>query len=503
MAFIPNTNSLNIRNLPIDKVTWYPMEGSQELFMQSPFFEVLYHGTRGPGKTDTLLMDFFQDVGKGYGSDWKGILFRQTYPQLIDVIAKSRKWFHKFGGGGKYNASEHFWHWPGGERLYFRQFNKEDDYWNYHGHEYPWQGWEELCNWPDDVGYKRMMSCCRSSNPDVPRKLRSTTNPYGPGHNWVKMRFRLPDTNIPVLDSKDEEGKLEPPRIAIYGSIRENKILLNADPEYIDKIRASARNKAELLAWLYGSWDIVAGGMFDDVWEPRVHSIRPFDIPHNWRIDRSFDWGSSRPFSVGWWAESDGSDVQLKDGTWMSTVPGDLFRINEWYGWSGKPNEGLKMLATDVAKGIVEREIKMGYRTSEGCRVKPGPADSAIFNVENGISIAGDMQKPVRLANGITYPGVGFTHADKRPGSRKTGWEQIRKMLAGAQRPKIGVRETPGLFIFENCVNFLRTVPVLPRDQKDMDDVDTDAEDHIADEVRYRVRSIGNRARAGRTVGHQ
>lgn len=497
------TQAATLNNVNDVNVIWAPQKGSQRVFLSAtPVFEVLYEGTRGPGKTDALIMDFCQHVGRGFGADWKGVLFRQTYPQLIDVISKTKKWIPQIFPGAKYNASEHYWTFKDGEILYLRQFNRDDDYWNFHGHEYPWIGWEELCNWATDTGYKRMMSCCRSSRPGMPRKYRATTNPYGPGHNWVKMRFRLPHSRFKLItDSLDDDGKPEPPRMAIHGYIHENKILLKSDPEYIDRIRAAARNKAELAAWLWADWDIVAGGMFDDVWEPAVHIVKPFQIPHSWRIDRSFDWGSSKPFSVGWWAQSDGSDVQLNNGQWMSTVRGDLFRINEWYGWNRKPNEGLRMLAIDVAKGVVEREVKMGYRTPTDCRVKAGPADSSIFDVENGVSIGVDMAKKVRLDDGRVYKGVHFTAADKRPGSRKNGWELMRKMFENSKRPKTGVRENPGLFIFDTCDQFIRTVPVLPRDEKDMDDVDTDAEDHIADEVRYRVRSSGTAITGGRTVG--
>lgn len=481
------------------EVIWAPQPGSQEAFLTCPLFEVLFEGTRGPGKTDALLMDFGQFIGRGYGPSWKGILFRQTFPQLSDVISKSKKWFNQIWPDAKYNEAQHFWRWPTGEQLLLRAFQREDDYWNFHGHEYPWVGWEELCNWADPNGYKRMMSTCRSSAPGLPRHYRATTNPYGPGHNWVKHRFRLPTHRSVIIDdSIDDDGLPEPPRVAIHGHIAENRLLLAADPEYINRLRASARNAAELAAWLHGSWDIVAGGMFDDTWDPQVHLLDPFVIPHSWRIDRSFDWGSSKPFSVGWWAESDGSDVRLPNGKWRSTVRGDTFRIAEWYGSSGKPNEGLKMLATDVAKGIAEREFEMGLHG----RVKPGPADSQIYAAENGNCIATDMARPFHLKNGMLVKGIHWTLADKRPGSRKTGWEQFRKVLQQAHPAKDGSpREVPGLFVFRNCSDFVRTIPVLPRDQKNLDDVDTDAEDHIADEARYRVRQMGQLMRSGRTKG--
>lgn len=489
-----------------DNVIWRPQAGSQEAFLSStPIFEVLYQGTRGGGKTDCLLMSFGMFTGRGFGSAWKGILFRQTYKQLTDVITKTKKWFPQIWPQAKFNHSEHVWTWPGGEQLLLRQFKKEDDYWNYHGHEYPWIGWEELCNWATDAGYKRMFSCCRSSTPGMPRMVRATTNPYGPGHNWVKARF-LPDRmNMKVRkDLVDEEGRPEPARLSIFSRLEENKILLDNDPDYITKLAASARNAAEKAAWLEGRWDIVSGGMFDDVFDADYNVIRPFIIPDRWRIDRSFDWGSSRPFSVGWWAVSNGEDVQLPNGSWRSTVKGDLFRVHEWYGWTGKPNEGQRILAIDISRGIVERELKWGWRDPRDpmwTRVKPGVADSQIFAAENGNCIATDMLNRVRMDDGLVYKGIKWVPADKRAGSRVTGWDQMRRMLKNAHPSPLGPREKPGLFIFDNCDNWIRTVPVLPRDEDDPDDVNTEAEDHIADECRYRVRFAGMRVGSGATSG--
>jgi hypothetical protein len=330
----------------------------------------------------------------------------------------------------------------------------------------------------------------------------------------VKARFRLPGFNLRVIkDSVDEEGRIEPPRLSIRSHIDENRALLEADPEYKQKIAASARNAAERKAWLEGSWDIVAGGMFDDVWEPKYNIVHPFEIPPTWRISRSFDWGSSKPFSVGWWAVSNGEDIRLPSGQWKSSIRGDVFRINEWYGSTGKPNEGLEITATDILEGIVKRELEWGYRIPQEpyCRVKGGIADSQIFAVENGNCIATDMKIRIRMDDGFRYPGVMWSEADKRPGSRKIGWELMRQMMKNA-RPRVveddsGItriipRERPGLFVFGNCTDFIRTIPVLPRDPKDMDDIDTEAEDHIADDARYFVRSLGQQASVGRVVGH-
>lgn len=832
---------VEVRKVDGAHVVWAPQDGSQVSFLRCPIFELMIHGTRGGGKSDVILIDFAQDVGKGYGADWRGVIFRQTYPQLADLVAKSEKWFRLIFPGAELNRQRMSWEWPTGEVLMFRHMARPEDYWcvdegdvltdrgwvpiqdvqvgemaltcnpatkklewlpvatktdedfdgelvrhkgrgcfmsfteghklvtsdgtmvryrdlpreseimfggwtidrpgierfevpgesatldkspatsngddfcelmgwwvaegwairataknarrnicgiaqknqrgrdairdlldrigiryqetpggfvwrsrrwchwlrqfggsaekhvpieimrdassrqlriffdafiegdgtwqgdrayaftsstrladdlsaigvllgfaphtfermrvnrstpsiqvaftprtsrrlytdnrerriqklsgktqvtrelysgrvyclgfernhtffirqrgsvwlsgnSYHGHELPFIGWEELTTWPSDECYKSMFSCCRSSNPNVPRKVRATTNPYGVGHNWVKERFRLHGTwwkTVTITDAVDPNGNHEPPRCAIHSHVDENKVLLEADPTYKVKITASARNEAMAKAWLHGSWDVVAGGMFSDVWSSH-NVVDPFDVPLSWKIDRAFDWGSSKPFSVGWYAKSDGSDLQLADGRWVSTVRGDLFRIHEWYGWTGHANEGVRALAVDVAQGIVERELLWGLRTAKTCRVRKGVADSSIFAVENGVSIGTDMAKPVRVGN-IMYSGIAWIPADKRPGSRKVGWELVRKMIRGVRGEEGRPRETPGLFVVgRNCQQFLRTMLSLPRDEKDLDDVNTDAEDHVADEVRYRVRTTGTEVRGGTTVG--
>lgn len=300
-------------------------------------------------------------------------------------------------------------------------------------------------------------------------RILAGANPGGIGHSWVKIDFidkspALEMTKMPAIDG----GML---RQYIPARLDDNPTLLDNDPEYEQRLQGLG-DPALVKAMREGDWDIVSGGMIDDLWKRDIHVIKPFQIPASWRIDRAFDWGSSKPFSVGWWAESDGSDVVMADGTRRSTRRGDLYRIAEWYGWNNKANEGLRMLAKDVAKGIIEREKAMGFHE----RVKPGPADSAIYDEENGNCIAKDMERE----------GVKWTKADKSPGSRKHGWEALRKRLAAARQPS-AERDDPGLWVFNTCTQFIRTVPVLPRDDKKPDDVNTDAEDHVADEARYRI----------------
>ena len=501
-------------------VIWKPLDGSQVLALSCPCNHILYEGTRGPGKTDAQLMYFRRFVGIGYGQFWRGVIFDREYKNLDDLVSKSRRWFRQFGDGAKFiSSTSHLkWVWPTGEELWFRVMKTEQDYWNYHGHEFPFIGWNELTKQPTCTMYDMAMSLNRTSFipalhgpkdkegnitllPEIPLVIFSTTNPYGVGHNWVKQKFiDVAPPGVVVKMTQDvfnprtqQREPVTKTQVRLFGSYKENIFLA---PEYIMELENIVDpNKRK--AWLWGDWDITSGGMFDDVWSSQYNIVDPFNIPPDWRIFRSFDWGSSAPFSVGWWAESDGGDVLLPNGQWKSTVRGDLFRIDEWYGWSGTPNQGLRMLATQISKGIITRELKMGLYG----RVKPGPADNSINDVQNGNCIATDMAKKVKI-DGKVYKGVKWARSDKSPGSRKNGWEKLRIAIFNAQ-PDGGPREYPGLFVFRNCQDgFIRTLPTIPRDIKDMDDVDTDAEDHVADEVRYVILSAGDRFTSGSTSGY-
>lgn len=478
---------------------WEPNPGSQRLFLSCPIREVLNEGTRGSGKTEVLLIDYAQHCGSdnrtraerragvaqrsGFGEAWRGILFRRTYPQLADVVAKSRRWFKLiFGDAAKFNSADYVWTWRTGEQLFLRHFGRSEDYWNYHGHEYPFVGFEELTAWSTLDCYESMLACNRSSDPRVPRKYRSTTNPFGAGHAAVKRYFIDPapaghviceEREIPAIENDQLiRKKVLAKRVRIHSSYIENPKLLVNDPMYLANIeRITDANKRK--AWLFGDWNVNAGGLFQDLWDEKRHVIRPFTIPSSWQIDRALDWGSSRPFSVGWWAESDGTTATMADGSPRTFPAGTLFRVAEWYGCSkDRPNEGLKMTARSVAKGIVERESSLVML--KGRRIAAGPADSSIYDVTDERSIAQNMADE----------GVSWKPADKRPGSRKNGWELFRDRLESV----LLAPDRPGIYVFDQtCRDFIRTVPDLPRSEKDPDDVDTEAEDHIADETRYRL----------------
>jgi hypothetical protein len=318
-----------------------------------------------------------------------------------------------------------------------------------------------------------------------PRVL-TGANPGGIGHNWVKAMFVdfAPEGDAVLAPRKD--GGMR--RQFIRAVLEDNPTMTENDPAYEDRLEGLG-DPALVRAMRLGDWDIVSGGFFDDLWRRDRHVLTPFPIPHSWRIDRSFDWGSAKPFSVGWWAESDGTRVEVAPGVFRTFPRGSLIRIAEWYGChDDTPDTGLRLPSSEVAKGIKDREKQLTVRGPRGetlpARILPGPADSAIYDVDDEASQS--------VATTMAKHGVTWLEADKRPGSRKNGWERLRELLKAAAA---ATPEEPGLWVFSTCTQFIRCVPVLPRDEKQPDDINTKAEDHIGDETRYRVLALSRVAR--------
>jgi hypothetical protein len=293
----------------------------------------------------------------------------------------------------------------------------------------------------------KMKATLRSAE-GIPCHFHATGNPGGPGHGWVKQRYIDPaPQGWKIIEENGSK------RIFIPAKLSDNKLLMENDPEYVDRLKQTG--SPELVrAWLEGDWDVVEGAFFE-CWRSEKHVIHPFEIPDHWLKFRSFDWGSAAPFSVGWWAVSDGTEVDA------AVYPkGALIRYREWYGASA-PNTGLKLTNEKIAEGIKQRETE---------RITYGVADPSIFMVQGGPSIAEQMAKA----------GVLWRRADnRRIGGRgaMSGWAEMRSRMVGDDFPMI--------YCFSTCVDSIRTIPSLPHDPHKAEDVDTNAEDHAADEWRY------------------
>lgn len=437
------------------QVLWTPQEGPQTALIECPIFEVFYGGARGGGKTESSIGDWLQHAAL-YGQDAIGIFVRRKFKQLAEVIARTKQIFPKLGA--KYNEQRAEWLMPGGARLKFVYLERDSDAEEYQGHNYTRVYVEEVTNFPSPAPIDKLRATLRSGA-GVPVGMRLTGNPGGPGHNWVKKRYIDPNPKgfQVIKESCDVEidgimQTVELERVFIPSKLGDNMLLLRNDPTYVLRLRQSG-SEALVKAWLEGNWDIVDGAYFtelDEALHGRDQSLIRTAPPNTVRF-RSFDWGSYRPFSVGWWA--------IADGTWPKENPlpyGSIFRYREWYGASGI-NKGLGSTADVVAKEIIRIEEEAGDR------IRFAVADPAIFIRNGGPSIAESMAR------------CRWRRADNK---RLPGWEQIRQRL-------VGENGQPMLYAAHQCEDFWRTMPTLQHDETNPEDLDTDGEDHIADEVRY------------------
>lgn len=504
------------------KVVFEPLWGtSQELALNSPCDITLYTGARGPGKTLTQLMRFRSRVGQGYGNYWRGVIFDREYKNLADILAQSQRFFPKFQDGCKFlsSASEYKWVWPTGEELLLRHAKKLSDYDQFHGWEVPSLNYNEISKQPTSELYDKLMSINRSSYlPEkdgwvggdipigggvplgpggklpvpIPLEVFITTNPSGPGHNWVKRKFIdcapygkvVRDTRRIFNPQTQCEEEVTKTQVAIFGSYKENKYL---DPKYVAELD-SIKDENLRRAWLYGDWDVTAGGALDDLFDRKTHVLPRFRVPKGWRIDRSMDWGSSHPFAVAWWAEANGEEVRLPDGRSFDPPKGSLVQIGEVYATEAiGTNKGLKWGPAFAASKVIEYEKRLMQDGWIETQPWPGPADNQIRNVVDSESDT--------IETKFAKAGVKWIDSDKSPGSRKNGLVLIRDRLQAALD-----KEGPALYWMDNCRATLETVPSIPRDEDNLDDVETSSEDHMYDAVRYRCLKGANRLAGPGTV---
>ena len=457
-----------------------PNPGSQEDFISCPYYECLYHGTRGPGKTFALILSFLLYVGKGFGIDYSGYIFRRERSELQEIEDQANILFNKlYKNRFKFNGSEHQFYLPQGERLMLCYAEREAHYWKFHGKARPYLGFDELVSWPNLNLYERLKSICRSKNKNIPLRIRSTTNSLGPGHNAVKDYFKL--DSLPFGSVIENKHGLK--RTNIWGAISENPYLF--ENEVYMKHLMSIKDPNFRKSWLMGSWQIVAGGALSDVFRNDIHIIKPFRIPKTWSIYRNLDWGSAKPYCVLYCAVSDGSEYKDHKGKVRPTLEGDIFWVSELYGVEidadGNPiaNTGTKETPTKVRDKMLLRE-RLLKREHRHDYIYAGVADSQIFaeTAGTGENTIADYFKPLTFQKSV-----------KGQGSRISALNLVREKLSGSIPDKFSFREEPGMFFFENCTHSLRTLPVLPRDEVRVEDIDKKAEDHAFDTIKYFVRN--------------
>lgn len=432
------------------RAAWTPQAGPQADAISATWCEELFFGgAKYGGKSDLLLGDYLQDVEK-YGKNWQGILFRQSMPEFEELIRRSHELY--LPTGATWLDQKRTWKWPNGAALKLRYMEHERDFYAYNGHSYTWEGFDELGQWKELTGYKMMIGCLRWGEADIPTKrIRASGNPGGPGHAGVKERF----IDIAPGGYKaiyDPDTKMH--RMFIPSRIQSNKLGLLRDPNYISRLNAVGSPQL-VRAWLEGDWNVVSGAYFPEL--GAKHMFQAFEIPESWLKFRSVDWGSARPFSVQWWAVSDGEFKYCDDEREFVIPRGALIQYREWYGCESA-NKGLKLHAPAVAQGIVNR-------TPKDERIAYTVCDPSMFAEDGGPSIAETFAKN----------GVQCIRGDNK---RMPGWEEMRARIVGEDGK-------PFLYVFDTCTHWWRTAPIQQHDQVKTEELDSDGEDHAVDSTRY------------------
>lgn len=442
-------------------VIWEP-QPRQAAFITCPADDVGFGGARGGGKSDGVIGDWINHEFT-YSQHAIGLAFRRQRTELVELIERSKQVLRPLGY--QWYEQDKYFRGPKGGRLRFAYLENDSDADAYQGHSYTRLYPEEMGTFPNESPINKMQATLRSGN-GVPCQMKGTCNPGGPGHNWVKNRYRLGE--YPgglqlfrfVFENPFTKEKIEKTRIFIPSKVTDNKFL---GSDYVANLFQVGKESL-VKAWLAGDWSVVEGAFFD-CWSNQL-ILRPVELPAWWTRFRSGDWGSMRPFSFGWWAIA-GETWQHPDG---QIIPkGSLIRYREYYGCTDpvkNPNTGLKMPAEEVAQHILHLE--------RGETIAYGVLDPAAFSSDGGPSIAERL-----------YTGSGnklmFRKADNARVASKGamgGWDQMRaRMLGEDGRPLI--------YAFSNCTDSIRTIPMLQHDENRVEDVNSDMEDHAADDWRY------------------
>ena len=400
-----------------------------------------YGGARGGGKSwagrrKAVMLCMRYDA-------LRGLLLRRTMPQLRNNhIIPLREELH---GYAAYNQDERAFLFPNKSRLNLGYCDNDGDLLQFQGQEFDFIIFEEATQFSEQW-ITFICTSLRTTRTDFKPRVYYTCNPGGVGHEYIKRLF---------IDRNFKENENPDDYVFIQAHVYDNKVLMDANPEYIDMLKALPEHKRR--AHLEGCWDVYEGQVFEEFrndsshYDDRrwTHVIEPFDPPKEWRIYRSFDFGYSKPFSCAWWAVD---------------FDGRMYRILELYGCvPNEPDVGVKWTPDEIFREI--KRIENEHSWLAGKQIY-GVADPAIWDVSRGISIAETAEKH----------GIYFEPGDNK---RLPGWMQMHYRLAFDEE---GI---PMMYIFSNCRAFIRTIPLLTYDEHRPEDINTKQEDHVADECRY------------------
>ena len=427
----------NIREAIKDReVIFEPNDGPQTEFLAASEREVFYGGARGGGKSYAMLVDPLRYCDK---QKHRALLIRRTMPELRDLINHSQQLYPKAYPGAKWREQEKEWKFPSGARIEFGYAENLTDALRYQGQSYTWIGIDELPQYPTEDIYNFLRSSLRSVDPEIPVFMRATGNPGNVGSLWVKNMFvdpAIPNTKFDI-EIKTPTGIKKISRRFIPAKLEDNPYLMQTDDYYA---MLASLPEVQRKQFLDGNWEAFEDSSFPE-FNKDIHVIKPFDIPRNWMKFRACDWGYSSPACCLWIAVDFDNNLFVYRELYTQKVTADMF-----------------------ARKVLDAE--------EGEYIRYGVLDSSTWARRGDIGPS--------IAETMILEGCRWRPSDRSPRSRIAGKLEIHKRL----RPD---EETgyPSLFVLDNCVNLIRTLPMLPTDKNNPEDVDTHAEDHAYDALRY------------------
>lgn len=403
-------------------------------------------------------------------------LFRRVFDDLVKNHVEGpngyRAVLHPWVKSGDVEIVESEIRFKNGSKIHLCHVQQEKHRFKYQGSEIHVLLIDELTLFTDTI-YRFLRNRVRMTGIKLPAKYEGKfprilcgSNPGNIGHLFVKRTFIDNVTPLQIRRTRDDEGGML--RQYIPARLDDNPSLKESDPTY--EARLSGLGSESLVkAMKDGDWDVIDGAFFDN-WENKRHVVEPFRVPAEWTRFRSMDWGYAKPFSVGWWA--------ISDGRYGPFPRGSLIRYREWYGCK-KDDRGVSIPDTGVRLDVDKVRDRM-LELSKGEQFAYTVCDPAMWSTQSGPSPAetlynetGQGIKTLKKANNAR---VGTQNASG-------GWDQLRARLTG-QMCNDGEKR-PLIYFFDTCVDAIRTIPALIHDEIRIEDINTDQEDHIADETRY------------------
>ena len=434
------------------KVIFQPNKGPQTEFLSSTEREVLYGGSAGGGKSYAMLADPVRYFNNPH---FRGLLIRRTTEELRELISVSKQLYPQAIPNIRFMERDKTWVAPSGATLWMSYLDRDDDVTRYQGQAFSWIGFDELTQWGSPYPFDYMRSRLRTAKGSgLDLYQRATSNPGGAGHSWVKKMFIDPaphNTSFWATDLEtgqilqmpkghSQEGKPLFKRRFIPATLFDNPYLAEDGMYEANLLSLPEYQRKQLLE---GNWDVNEGAAFPE-WNRQIHVVEPYNIPNSWTKFRACDYGYGSHTGV----------------VWLAVTPSEqLVVYRELY--------ASRVLATDLADMVLEAEQEDGT-------IRYGVLDSSLWHKR------GDTGPS--LAEQMIIKGCRWRPSDRSKGSRIAGKNEIHRRLQVDE-----FTEEPRIVFFNTCTNIISQLPSIPLDKNNSEDVDTKAEDHLYDALRYGV----------------